>query len=67
MAVIVYHSVPELARKIRLELSKDERRQLVRKLIKDDLSEFSEYQRDSIAYGNYAPISRICPTCKRPI
>lgn len=67
MAVIVYNSVPQLARKIRLELSKDERRQLVRELIKDDLAEFSEYRQDATASGTYAPVSKVCSACGRPI
>jgi chemotaxis methyl-accepting protein methylase len=67
MAVIVYSSISELARRLESELSEEEFKQLIRELVRNNTAEFHEYRRDSLAAGNYAPIVRVCLACGRPI
>ena len=67
MSVIVYSSIPELAHKIRAELSEDEFKLLIKLLIRNNIAEFSEYRQDSTASGTYAPVSKVCLACGRPM
>jgi hypothetical protein len=66
MTFIVYSSIPELAHRLKSELSEEEFQQLIRVLISNNTAEFQEYRRDSVAAGNYAPIVKVCLACGRP-
>lgn len=67
MAVIVYSSIPELAHKIKSELSEYEFKQLIKQLVENNTAQFSEYRQDTTASGTYAPISKVCLACGRPM
>lgn len=67
MAVIVYSSIPDLARKLKLELSEEEFKRLISELIKNNTADFQEYRQDSIPYGTYAPVVKVCSACGRPL
>ncbi len=66
MSSIIYSSIPDLAYKIKLGLSEEELKELIQEIFRGDIQKFSEY-RDSIAYGTYAPVSKVCSTCGRPL
>lgn len=67
MAFIIYSSIDDLADRLKSELSEDEFKQLIRELIRNNTAEFQEYRKDSVAYGTYAPIVKVCSVCGRPI
>jgi len=67
MAVIKYYFISELAIKLKSQLSEEEFRQLIEELINNNIAEFQEYRKDSLATGNYARITTICRVCGRPI
>jgi hypothetical protein len=66
VATITYYTVSGLARKIESQLSESEIKQLIRELVKNHPAEFQE-RTDTVALGRYAPVTKVCIACNRPL
>jgi hypothetical protein len=67
MPIIVYDSIPKLARRLKSSLTEEDFKELIYELVKNNEAEFQEYRRDDIPRGYYAAVSKTCPSCGRPL
>lgn len=67
MSIIIYHSIPQLAIRLKDRLTTEEFKELLYELVKNNEAEFQEYRRDDIPRGYYVAVSKICPSCGRPL